>query len=538
MYIRPAIFALFTVFILVSGTGCQKSESRPPDAPPTVLSPDTIASVHWLGKKRLGITAGAYYFKRIWQQPQSAKLERQTLIRLATTPGQWLRGGTSLTGDAGTRLWLLLNDLVQQESYLEIRRPPDGNGEIVFAIQLNEAQTGQWLTNLPAVLEPLVGAGASASPADHGWSLKTAGALNLIQLTRIGDWTLVGAGADKNPLLDEISARIRRDGVPFVSAGTNLWLEANLDPSRLASVFPLSAGGEGRGEVVPPSAVHSLPSTLNHFNFSLSGDGGNVITRGRLAFSRPLPASLQPWQLPLDLLHQPLAGLTVARGLQPMLSDWPVWRDLQIGAPPDQLCLWSLAGSPYQIYLAAPLPDARRQVEALTGHLLQKVNPWLAANGYINFDHASDSNGVTWGNLPDIKPFIKFAGDDARGWLFAGLLPDNRTDAGPPPAGLIEDILRRTNLVYYDWEVTGPRLQPCLQLAQTARLITRQPQMPRDCASLDWLGTLIPRLGTSATIINRTGPAELTFYRRSTVGLTALELHLLASWLESPRFPR
>jgi len=29
----------------------------------------------------------------------------------------------------------------------------------------------------------------------------------------------------------------------------------------------------------------------------------------------------------------------------------------------------------------------------------------------------------------------------------------------------------------------------------------------------------------------------LTFARKSTLGFTALELHLLADWLESPRFP-
>ena len=169
---------------------------------------------------------------------------------------------------------------------------------------------------------------------------------------------------------------------------------------------------------------------------------------------------------------------------------------------------------------------------------MQQGNPWLATNGYISFDRAPDGNGVTWGNLPDIKPFIKFAGNDSSGWLYAGLFPDTNAVAPPPPAGLIQDILRRTNLVYYDWEVTGPRLQPTLQVAQTARLILRQPQLSLDSASLTWLGSIIPRLGTSATIINRTGPAELTLYRRSTLGLTAFELHLLTGWLESPQFPR
>jgi hypothetical protein len=59
-----------------------------------------------------------------------------------------------------------------------------------------------------------------------------------------------------------------------------------------------------------------------------------------------------------------------------------------------------------------------------------------------------------------------------------------------------------------------------------------------DCVSLQLLGAVIPRLGTTATIISRTGPAELTFYRRSTLGLSAIELHLFAGWLENPQFPR
>jgi hypothetical protein len=157
---------------------------------------------------------------------------------------------------------------------------------------------------------------------------------------------------------------------------------------------------------------------------------------------------------------------------------------LEIGAAPNQLCFWSLAGSPYQIYLAAPLPDARSQVAALSDHLLQKGNPWLSTNGYISFDRATNGNGVTWGNLPDIKPFIKSAGTGAAGWLFAGLLPDTNTVAASPPAGMINDVLRRTNLVYYDWEVTGPRLEPVLQLGQTARQIAHRPRMAMDSSAI------------------------------------------------------
>jgi hypothetical protein len=533
MCFRPAILVLSAALLLTSGAGCQRSGSRAA-APPTVLPPATIASVHWLGQRRLGYEATAFFFMRVWNRPETARLEKQTLTKLAADPGEWLPGGAGLTADARSRLSWLLNDLVQEESYLEIRAATNSPSGTVFAIRLNAAQAGQWQTNLPVLLEPLTGGRTVFHPITQGWSLKTTSVLDLIQLSRIGDWTIVSAGPDNNPLADEITARIRRDGVPFVSAGTNLWLEAGLELPRLARIFPRSAGG-GVGN---PSIFSFQLSTLNHLDLAVSGDGGNVITRGQLTFLQPLPASLEPWRLPVALMHEPLTSFTAVRGLRSWLAGSQWWRDLQIGAAPDQLFFWSLAGSPYQAYLAAPLPDATHQVAALTEHLMQKGNPWLATNGYISFDRAADGDGVTWGDLPDIRPFLKAAGTGADGWLFAGLLPDTNNAAAPPPAGMLQDVLRRPNLVYYDWQTTGLRLQPDLQLGQTARQLARRAPMTPDSASLGWLGLLMPRLGTSATIINRPAPDRLTFVRRATLGMTAPELHLLADWLESPRFPR
>ncbi len=518
MYFRTVWFVLCAAFLLAFGTGCQKSESTAPAAPPTVLSADTIASVHFLGKKRLGITAGAYYFARIWQQPQSAQLERQTLIKIASVPGEWLPGGGNLSQDGCSRLWWTLNDILQEESYLEIHQSANGSAETVFAIRLNPAQADQWLTNLPVVLEPLAGNRVVLNSAQKSWSLKTTGALNLIQFTRIGEWTLVAAGPEQNLLQSEITARIRRDDVPFVSAATNiLWLEASLDPQRLAAAFP------------------SLPgkfSKLKHLDLGIGGDGGSVRLRGQLTFAEPFASALPDWHMPENLVHEPLISFTAVRGVQSLLASWPEWNRLQVTAP-DQFYLWSLSGSPGQTYLAAPLPDAVHQVPALADRLLQNANPWLATNGYVGFDRAADGNGVTWGSQPEIRPFIKFAGTADDGWFYAGLLADTNSAALPPPAGMIQDILSRTNLVYYDWEVTGPRLQPCFYLAQTARQIARRPQLAPDSVAAAWLGMLAPRLGTSATIITRSAPDQLTFRRRSTLGLTAPELQLLAGWLDS-----
>jgi hypothetical protein len=470
---------------------------------------------------------------RSWRQPQSAQLERQTLVKLASAPGQWLPGGTNLTADACSRLWWALNDVLQEESYLEIRADSNARPALVFAIRLNGPQSEQWRTNLPVILEPLTGTRVTPRPDQSGWSLPASRPGQTFELTRIGHWTLVGFGPHSNPLLADLADRIRRDGVPFVSASTNqLWLEADLAPSRLASCFSPAArrpGGKAQDEL-------GELASLSHLRLSLSGDGANVITHARLTLNHALSADLVPWQLPVELLHEPLTSLTAVRGISSWLADWPVWNSLSPGTTPGQCCLWSLGGNPYQVYLAAPWPAAN--VSGLTDQILKRGNPWLAAHGYISFDRGPDGHGVTWGNLPDIQPFIRPVATGSDSWLYAGLFPDTNSVAFPPSAGLIQDILRRPNLVYYDWEVTGPRLQPTLQVMQTARLITRHPQLSLNSASLQWLGSIIPRLGTSATIITRTAPDELTLLRRSTLGLTAVELHLLTGWLESPQFPR
>jgi hypothetical protein len=450
----------------------------------------------------------------------------------------------------------LLDDLAQDEVFLEVRAFTNSQpSQACLAIHVSARHAGIWETNLAIAAELLAGSLAVAEPARHGWTIQRTNAPNRITLTRVGEWTVVGVGPEKNPLFAEITARILRDAAPLAGSPTNFWLEADLDLARLVprisslnhpvlhSAYatedqPLGATKQSEGGSTP-WRDEAKRRRLNRLTFNVTGDGGNVIVHGQLTFGEPLPIQLEPWHIPLDLIHEPLIGFTAVRGIQPWLASWKTWSDLQIGAPPDQLYLWALEGSSFQTYLAAPLPDAGHQVSGLTDVLLQKGNPWLASHGYINFDRASDSNGVMWGNLPTIRPFIKSAGAGANGWLFAGLLPDTGKNAGqPPPAGMIQDILGRTNLVYYDWEVTGPRVTSGLELGQTARQILRQAQMSLDSASLNWLGVLVPRLGTSATIVSLTAPNQLTFARKSTLGFTALELHLLADWLESPQFPR
>jgi hypothetical protein len=536
MLFRPT----FTLVLVLFLAGCQRSPLSHSVSSSTNLSADTIASVHWLGKRQLDLDGDAYFFSRIWSLPETARLQSQTFDRFSTGIWRVLLGEQVGARIPGAVLRPLLDELMERESYLEIRATPGLAPCFVLATQVSSRYAGIWETNTAIAAGLICGVSEIANHSTNGWTI--AGTHNgafRVSLTWVAGWAVIASGPIQNEMADEIMDRIRSNGVPFVSSGTNFWFEADIKPAHLLTAYPFLSLASRKSvtndkEPTLLSFFDLHPSSLNQIHLALSGDGGNVITRARLAFTQTNAVELEPWRIPVELLHGPLASLTAMRGVSSCLAHWPVWNRLSPGTAPDQFYLWSLSGTPYQIYLAAPWSAAN--VASLTGNLLQNGNPWLAAHDYISFDRMSNGNGVTWGNLPDIKPFIRSVSTSSDSWLYAGLFPDTNTAALPPPSGLIQDILRRTNLVYYDWEVTGSRLPSTMELAGTVRLIARQPQMPLDSPAAIWLRALTLRLGTSATIITRTGPDELTVLRRSTIGLTAVELHLLTGWLESPNF--
>jgi len=532
VHLKYTLLGLWAALVFTLGTGCEKSESGTAVAlTPTPLSPDTILRVHWLGKNELGNRADAFYLMRVWDLPPSAQLELQTLTRLSSAPGRLVRGETGVTNQTGAWLYPLLADVVWNESCLEIRQPANQSAELVLAIRMDAPRALRWETNLAAVVESLTGARTVPAPdGAFGWSLQMPNPPGHIELSRVGEWILIGAGSDHNGLLDDVVARIRRDLTPCVSRVPGDWLEADADLQRLASWLPQG---------------WNPPANLPRISIAITGDGANVLTHGQFTFPGLLPLELKPWTPPAGLIQDPLDSFTAVRGLQPWLSSLKIWHELPLSSPPGQVYFWSVPGAPSQAYFSALLPDASNQVDHLTTYLMEQSNPWLDARGYVKFQRLPDGNGVSWGNLPSIQPFLKSVDAAGGGMVFGGLLPDTNPGTNtqdnlyprPAPSRLFDQLSTQTNLVYYDWELTGSRIQPCLYLGQVARVISRHPQLPEETVSVNWLQAIQPRLGPSTTTITCTGTNQLTFFRKSTIGFTGAELQLLADWLESPQFP-
>jgi hypothetical protein len=162
------------------------------------------------------------------------------------------------------------------------------------------------------------------------------------------------------------------------------------------------------------------------------------------------------------------------------------------------------------------------------------------------FRQLTGSDGVVWLGLPLISPYIKSVPAGPNQLIIGAMLSNPGTQTNPPSAlyyhpdsaELLRDLEAETNLVYFDWELTGPRVESSLDIGQALRLGLGYRQLPLDSSSLGWLYAIRYRLGNSTTRIARTSPNQLIFDRKSSIGLTGPELNLLADWLESPNFPR
>src|SRR5262249_23510787 len=140
-----------------------------------------------------------------------------------------------------------------------------------------------WDKNLAKVMESLTGLKA-APQSPVGWTLKKHHAPSLIQLTKAGDWVVVGLSEGDNLLLRNTVATIQKSSAPFSSA-TNFWLEAEVEPARMVN---------GLSHRWQPS----FP--FRSFKIALIGDGENMKTTGQLDFAQPVPMVLSPWNIPTN----------------------------------------------------------------------------------------------------------------------------------------------------------------------------------------------------------------------------------------------
>jgi hypothetical protein len=305
-------------------------------------------------------------------------------------------------------------------------------------------------------------------------------------------------------------------------AGTNSWLTADLDLSRVSRALSLG---------------WNLPEPWPRISATWTSTGDIIRTVGELTFPQPLNLQIEQWSFPTNLIHDPLVSFTALRGVRPWLVRHAWFQQFQIEPVPDQFCAWASGPTPVLTFAATPMTNAAALLHRIGPRVEAELNPWVTNNALGSVEYSKEPAGLAWSGIPMFTPAIEATATPGGEFVVGGLGGKPSSDGKPAPPELFSRLMARPSLVYYNWEITQAKLAHWIYLGQTARLAFVLPQMPPESAAFAFLLAAAPKLGNTGTEVIQDGPARLSFVRNSHSGFTGLELHLLADWLESPAFP-
>jgi hypothetical protein len=551
----------------------------------------TIARVHWLGKKRIAAQKTAGRFMSLWNLPEALTLEAQTIDKLALAIGGASNDVNAALQSTSTNAPLvftnypalvasnhtaallrpLLDDLVREEAYLEVEQRAGQPAELAIAVRLEEPRADLWTSNVTAVLSSLTNVQSIAAPASrlawrfapgpavaeqngkdttNGTNMATTSVLgsrpSTIEMARAGEWTVVGFAPETNGLLAELCHRIQVDQTPVPAAVTNSalqmnpvtrkvspapessatapsWLDVDLDLNRLSTALAFG---------------WHLPDGWPRISATWTSTGEYVRIAGELIFAKPLGIQLEPWNIPTNLIHDPIFSFTALRGLRPWLARQNWFSRFQVDPVPDQLSLWASTAVPVFTFAATPMTNAATALRTFGPRVAAELNPWITNNALGALLCRNEPAGLSWNGIPMFTPAIEAVAAPGGDFLVGGLGGTISTNGKAAPPGLFAQLNVRPNLVYYNWEFTQAKVAHWTYIGQTLRLALMLPQMDGKSAAFAFLLAAAPSLGNTGTEILQDGPAHMRFLRNSSLGFTGAELHLLADWLESPAFPR
>jgi hypothetical protein len=448
--------------------------------------PDLIAQIHFAGVQKISAAANATAFTNEFCSAEALALRAQTADKLSVWLAGWLqRKAGAIVPDGAVKLRPLFDDLQKSEWVLEARAAANGKPQVAIAIQLDAAHTQLWEANLKPFFP------AAAFKQSDGWLIFVSDA---------------GASA-----LSDVEKKMFQTD--------QAWLSLDVNWPRLAQWYPkLKELG--------------LPET----QLAVTAPDDNLRIDGKFLFPENLSLNLEPWQVPTNTVHQPFVSFTAVRGFAAWLKSQPWAQAYQISPTPNQLFVWALPQIPYQTFAAMPFvnsPAALTQAYA-------RLQPVFAApktpGAFLTpFQLEETNNEISLVGVPFVAPFLRAIHEPAGQFLLAGAFP-NTPRGRPLPEELFQNLAEK-NLVLYHWEITAERLPQALNLSQLGFLMTSHSQLGGDSASLKWILAIAPKLGNTVTEITQTGPAEMTFTRKTPGVFTAAELLALGYWLEAPNFP-
>jgi hypothetical protein len=394
----------------------------------------------------------------------------------------------------------LIPDLIQNASRFEMNTKGAQDADWMLAIKLPDARSKSWSKSLAelATLTELKGASADTSK----WT--ASGENYKLSFSRAKDWTIIEGGFGEP---DSKTSKSFRDGLGKRSGKTVLDAEVNA---------PLL------GKIWGASNLAHYPK------LTVKAEPKNDGFQSELLLDYPQDLGIKPekWNVPKELISDPLISFTAIQGVRKKLESMEKFRALGAEQTPNQIFAWAQSISPFSVHLAAEVGNPA-QVVTNAARVLGRIK---APVGSLQL--ATNRTAFLWTGLPIVVPFLEPAPAPRDSFISAGLFPVKLQDAKAAPAELLEQ-LNQKNLVYYDWEITGNRLKQWIPAWQLYYLVGQQFTPVNFAPGSKFLQALKPQLGNTVTAGTLENPRQIKFIRQSHVGATSLELLLLAHYLDT-----
>jgi len=481
-----------------------------------------VADYHFVGAARVAASPDGSKLREIASLSESRALWQRALERVTQVPGRLSEGRLAASAVQAAAPWLrpLLIDLWERESALRVQRQDGSSWDWTLAVELGPERMGVWRTNLVALaqaweLGPVLRGTAGDLPT---MEIVGTNGVPRMRWVEAGSWGLLGIGPANLPGLVDALGQVRVAQRPVTSL-TNAWLNVSADLAQLTG--PLN---------LPPG------SDCPQVSISWRGDGEHVRASGRIGFEREPGVELEEWQIPTNIISEPLISFSALRGVRPFLMRSERLRQLLPDRLPNQVFTWAQGTAEAQLYCAFPATGFSEHLPGLATTLPQAFPRWVQELGLTRFVHNPDQAVVSWqGILPSVTPTLGSVRHQDQEFALGSMFPP--IPLGPPPDELLAQLARE-NLVFYSWEVTPPRVAQWIMLSQLMSVMTKTPQLPAGQPALRWLFRVAPELGNTATEVLALSGREWSFERKSTLGFGAAELVFGMRWIEGASFPR
>lgn len=475
---------------------------------------DLWLRAHFSGTTRVGVDTNSTTLREIAALPACRELGEALAQKLVTSLQQTLLRTTNAPKpDAADLIRPLFDEALIREFVFECHGRAEAPTAWVLAVSLEKDLARRWETNYRALVARFdLGEIKKFNARSFGGWYVTQADKRFIDYLEIGKWVIVGIGTDRRPM-QAVLESIDKKGRP-VPALADAWFKAEGDLARFRKWLPLGQAW-----------------TWPRFDLAVSARNSNLITRAQLTFPQPLRLNPPAWNVPTNLVQDPLISFTALRGIKAMVESLPFYQKLALTNSPSQAVFWAQSQIPFQSHIAVPLPGSRETLQEISRRLPLALGTNMQERAFGEIRWATNRADLIWAGLPIVVPYLRAVpGPAGEEFLFGGLFPPRDTRQ-PVPADLLQQ-LDRPNLVYYDWEITEERLQQWRQLWQLWALATFQPSLQKPIAQAKCLEAIASRLGNTVTEISQTGPGELTFLRKSHLGFTGVELLLLSRALD------